>query len=50
VAREAGARYGGALYVDSLTAADGAAPTYLKLLEANAEIILRGFLGAEAAR
>ncbi|MBN8456390.1 MAG: metal ABC transporter substrate-binding protein [Verrucomicrobia bacterium] len=45
VARETGARYGGVLYVDSLTEADGPAPTYLKLLETNAETIVKGFLG-----
>jgi manganese/iron transport system substrate-binding protein len=50
VAREAGVRYGGVLHVDSLTNADGAAPTYLRLLEANAETILRGFAVAQAAR
>jgi manganese/iron transport system substrate-binding protein len=44
VAKEAGARYGGVLYVDSLTDADGPAPTYLKLLEANAATIVKGFL------
>jgi manganese/iron transport system substrate-binding protein len=44
VAKETGARYGGVLYVDSLTAADGPAPTYLKLLESNAETIVKGFL------
>lgn len=43
VAKETGARYGGMLYVDSLTAADGPAPTYLKLLEINAETIVKGF-------
>ncbi|QTN31953.1 metal ABC transporter substrate-binding protein [Akkermansiaceae bacterium] len=43
VAQETGARYGGVLYVDSLTAADGPAPSYLKLLETNAETILKGF-------
>ena len=47
VARETGARYGGVLYVDSLTVADGPAPTYLKLLEYNANTIVRGFLGEE---
>jgi manganese/iron transport system substrate-binding protein len=36
-------RYGGVLYVDSLTDADGPAPSYLKLLEANAETIVKGF-------
>lgn len=44
VAQETGARYGGVLYVDSLTDAEGPAPTYLKLLEANAETIVKGFL------
>jgi manganese/iron transport system substrate-binding protein len=44
VARETGARFGGVLYVDSLTGPDGPAPTFLKLLETNAETIVRGFL------
>lgn len=44
VAQETGARYGGVLYVDSLTDANGPAPTYLKLLEANADTIVKGFL------
>jgi manganese/iron transport system substrate-binding protein len=44
VASETNARYGGVLYVDSLTAADGPAPSYLKLLEHNAETIVKGFL------
>ncbi len=43
VAKETGARFGGTLYVDSLTPADGPAPTYLKLVEYNANLILRGF-------
>ncbi|WP_265595151.1 metal ABC transporter substrate-binding protein [Haloferula sp. BvORR071] len=43
VAQETGARYGGVLYVDSLTEADGPAPSYLKLLETNADTILKGF-------
>jgi manganese/iron transport system substrate-binding protein len=45
VAQEAGARYGGVLYVDSLTPADGPAPTFLKLLEYNTDAIVRGLLG-----
>jgi manganese/iron transport system substrate-binding protein len=49
VAREAGTRFGGVLHVDSLTAADGPAPTYLRLLEANAETILAAF-GQAGAR
>jgi manganese/iron transport system substrate-binding protein len=44
VARETGARYGGVLYVDSLTDAKGPAPTYLALLETNARTIVQGFL------
>jgi manganese/iron transport system substrate-binding protein len=45
VAKETGARYGGVLYVDSLTAAGGPAPTYLALLEYNAATIVKAFLG-----
>ena len=44
VAKETGARYGGVLFVDSLTDAAGPAPTYLKLLETNADTIMKGFL------
>jgi manganese/iron transport system substrate-binding protein len=43
VARETGARYGGVLYVDSLSAADGPVPTYLKLLEVTVNTIAQGF-------
>jgi manganese/iron transport system substrate-binding protein len=43
VARETGARYGGVLYVDSLTDAKGPAPTYLSLLETNAKTIVAAF-------
>nr|WP_147385975.1 metal ABC transporter substrate-binding protein [Paracoccus sp. JM45] len=39
VARETGAAYGGVLYVDSLTAADGPVPTYLDLLRVDAQTI-----------
>ncbi|WP_373635807.1 metal ABC transporter substrate-binding protein [Yoonia sp. SS1-5] len=42
VARETGARYGGVLYVDSLTEADGPVPTYLDLLRVTAETIVNG--------
>jgi manganese/iron transport system substrate-binding protein len=44
VARETGARYGGVLYVDSLTDAKGPAPTFLRLMEYNAKTIVKGFL------
>ena len=43
VAKETGARYGGVLYVDSLTDDGGVAPTYLKLLEYNADTVVKGF-------
>uniref|UniRef100_E6VM85 Periplasmic solute binding protein n=1 Tax=Rhodopseudomonas palustris (strain DX-1) TaxID=652103 RepID=E6VM85_RHOPX len=43
VARESGARYGGVLYVDSLSAAGGPVPTYLDLLEVTVETIAKGF-------
>jgi len=43
VAAETGARFGGVLYVDSLTDSQGPAPTYLKLLEFNAQTIVNGF-------
>ncbi|MCA1777694.1 MAG: metal ABC transporter substrate-binding protein [Paracoccaceae bacterium] len=39
VARETGAAYGGVLYVDSLTEADGPVPTYLDLLRVDAQTI-----------
>ncbi len=42
VARETGARYGGALYVDSLSGADGPVPTYIDLLRVTADTIVRG--------
>lgn len=42
VARETGARYGGVLYVDSLTEADGAVPSYLDLLRVTSETIAQG--------
>lgn len=50
VARETGARFAGVLHVDSLTGPDGPAPTFLKLLEANAETVLRGLSATQAAR
>ena len=44
VAKETGAKFGGVLYVDSLTDATGPAPTYLKLLETNADTLVKAFL------
>lgn len=46
VARASGARFGGNLYVDSLSAADGPVPTYLALLEYDARTIANGLLTA----
>lgn len=42
VARETGASYGGVLYVDSLSDADGPVPTYLDLLRITTETIAKG--------
>lgn len=42
VARETGAKYGGVLYVDSLSEADGPVPTYLDLLRVTTETIAKG--------
>ena len=42
VARETGAKYGGVLYVDSLSDAGGPVPTYLDLLRVTTETIARG--------
>jgi manganese/iron transport system substrate-binding protein len=42
VARETGAKYGGVLYVDSLSAADGPVPTYLDLLRVTTDTIAKG--------
>jgi manganese/iron transport system substrate-binding protein len=47
VAKETGASYGGVLYVDSLTGTDGPAPTFLRLLETNADTLVKGFLKPE---
>ena len=43
VAKETGAAYGGVLYVDSLSEANGPTPTYLKLLEVTVDTIAKGF-------
>jgi len=43
VAKETGARYGGVLYVDSLSAAGGPVPDYLSLLGVTIDTIARGF-------
>ena len=46
VARETGATFGGILYVDSLSDADGPVPTYLDLLKVTTETIARGLAPA----
>ena len=43
VAKESGAKYGGVLYVDSLSAADGPVPTYVDLLNVTVPTIVKGF-------
>jgi len=45
VAKAAGTTFGGNLYVDSLSTADGPVPTYLALLDYDAELIADGLLG-----
>lgn len=42
VARETGARYGGVLYVDSLSEANGPVPTYLDLLKVTTNTVVKG--------
>ncbi len=43
VARETGAKFGGSLYVDSLSDPGGPVPTYLRLLEVTVDTIAKGF-------
>lgn len=44
VAKETGARYGGILYVDSLSEPQGPVPSYLRLLEYDVETVVQGLL------
>lgn len=44
VARETGAHYGGVLFVDSLSEADGPVPTYLDLIQKTTNTIVKGLL------
>lgn len=46
VARETGAEYGGELYVDSLSDADGNVPTYLDLLKVTSRTVAEGLKAA----
>jgi manganese/iron transport system substrate-binding protein len=43
VAKETGARYGGVLYVDSLSEAGGPVPSFLDLLRVTVATIAKGF-------
>ncbi len=45
VAAETGARYGGVLYVDSLSESGGPVPTYLDLLKVTVSTIVKGLEG-----
>ena len=44
IAKATGANFGGSLYVDSLSTADGPVPTFLDLLEYDATLISDGLL------
>ncbi len=43
VSKETGAKYGGVLYVDSLSTANGPVPTYIDLLNSTVNTIAKGF-------
>ncbi|OOF79499.1 metal ABC transporter substrate-binding protein [Rodentibacter caecimuris] len=43
VAKESGAKYGGVLYVDSLSTKEGPVPTYMDLLNTTVSTIVKGF-------
>ncbi|OCG42088.1 metal ABC transporter substrate-binding protein [Gilliamella sp. Bif1-4] len=43
VSNETGAKYGGVLYVDSLSTKDGPVPTYIDILKVTVETIAKGF-------
>lgn len=43
VSKETGAKYGGVLYVDSLSTSDGPVPSYLDLLRVTVDTIAKGF-------
>ena len=45
VASETGAKFSGTFYVDSLSGSDGPTPTYLKLLQYNADVLTHGLKG-----
>ncbi|WP_422699473.1 metal ABC transporter substrate-binding protein [Dickeya fangzhongdai] len=43
ISKETGARYGGVLYVDSLSTKDGPVPDYISLLKTTVDTIAKGF-------
>jgi manganese transport system substrate-binding protein len=45
VVEATGARFGGTLYVDSLSEADGPVPTYLDLIRHDSRTIISGLTG-----
>lgn len=47
IAKEAGVKVGGVLYSDALSAADGPAPTYIRLMEHNAQALQKAILQDE---
>ncbi len=48
VVEETGARFGGTLFVDSLSEPDGPVPTYLDLLRHDVDVIVAGLTGGSA--
>ena len=50
VAKTSGARFGGNLYVDSLSTEEGPVPTFLDLLEYDAQVISNGLLAGSKAQ
>jgi manganese transport system substrate-binding protein len=44
-----GAKFGGTLYVDSLSEADGPVPTYLDLIRHDADLITKALAGTTAS-
>lgn len=48
VVEATGAAFGGTLYVDSLSEADGPVPTYLDLIRHDADVITKALAGAES--
>ena len=47
ISRESGARIGGVLHSDALSAADGGAPTYLDMMRSNTRVLVEGMQPAE---